>query len=114
MALASGFPLQGLDGEGLVALGAAQAHGHGPVVLRCCADVPAAEGHRDQGADVPPSDVFVEEKPHQVAVGGDVAQAVLVLHCLQREKTNIRRFDWTKLRAHVTSEFAYKCVVSVS
>ena len=97
LTLTSGLPLQGLDGEVLVALGAAQAHGHRPVVLRCCADVPAAVGHRDQGADVPPGDMFVEEKPHQFAVRGDAAQAVLVLHSLRRKKTNIRRFEWTEL-----------------
>lgn len=68
MTLTSGFLFLGLDGEGAVALGALQAHFHRLVVLHCCADVPIVVGDRNQGADVQPSDMFVEEESHHVAV----------------------------------------------
>lgn len=70
MTLTSGFLsfFQSLDGEVSVALGALQAHFYWSVVLHCCADVPITEGDRNEGADVQPSDMFVEEKSHHVAV----------------------------------------------
>lgn len=96
LSLTRGRLLQRQEGEDGVTLGALQTHFHRLVVLHCRADVPVAVGDRYQGAEVGPSDVLVEEKANQFAVGADGAQLLLVFHCLREERIHRKRFSSRK------------------
>lgn len=87
----AGVLVHSLEDEGVVAWRAVLAQLHRSVVLQGRADVEIAVAHRHQGADVDPSDSFVEEESPHVTVGTDLLQSVFVLHQLvnraKREKS---------------------------